>query len=368
MFLIDDKTPPHIVQLTVNNQIHEGWTDCTVELNLDALSGAFALTVTEDWVKKNKKMSLKINEGDACSLALDGATVITGWVDKVTPSYSSTAHSIKVEGRDKTGDLVDCSAPITDWHGRKLEQIAVDICNPYGIAVICKVDTGAAFGKFSPNPGDTCGATIERLLRQRGLWAYSDGLGNLIIDSPKVGEVIASFSPGNAVVEGSCCYDMTQRFSDYHVLGQHNPGGEDDEDDSEEPEPRHPEGRAKDPQVKRYRPMVIVAEAAGQGPSFVTRAAFEARVRAAKSRQPKITGVGWVNEKQEIWRPGQTVTLDDNFLRTEGKWLIANISLTQNAGGSTCSLTIADPVAFDRLAEPEKAKKRKKNDDEDDDE
>ncbi len=40
-------------------------------------------------------------------------------------------------GRDKTGDLVDCSVVHSSgkWKGVRLEQVAADVCRPFGITV-----------------------------------------------------------------------------------------------------------------------------------------------------------------------------------------------------------------------------------------
>nr|WP_249942232.1 hypothetical protein [Escherichia coli] len=44
------------------------------------------------------------------TLKINGQTVISGWLDQVNQSISATRYQITISGRDKTGDLVDCSA------------------------------------------------------------------------------------------------------------------------------------------------------------------------------------------------------------------------------------------------------------------
>lgn len=359
-----------VVTLTVGNRVHHGWTSVDIELNLDALSGGFNLALAHRWLENGVVRGFDLQEGDPCALAVDGEPLVTGYLVDVEPSYAGADHRIGVQGVDKAGDLVDCSAPIKDWHGRTLDQIARDICAPFGIAVHCLTDTGAAFPKFAANPGDTCGATLERLLRQRGLWAWSDGLGGLNIGAPAAGAAVDTLQKGDCILSAQGKRSMAERFSAYTVLGQHNPGaGEDeDEDDDGEFPKRHPEGHAADAGVRRYRPLIIVAEAEGGGPSFAVRAAFEARVRRAKGHKPVATVQSWHTRDGALWRPGQTVNLDDDWLGMSGPWLIANVALSQNShSGSTAKLTLSKPEAFDLLPQPERPKKKGSDNDEEDD-
>lgn len=359
------------VSLTVNGKIHRGWLSCDIQLNLDALAGAFNLTLSHQWLEDGTVQNMHLAEGAPCSLDVDGQRLITGYLVDVNPSFAATAHHIGVQGADRAVDLVDCSAPVKDWHGRTLAQIAKDICAPFGIAVHCLHDTGAAFAKFATNPGDTCASTLERLLRQRGLWAWSDGIGGLNIGAPKLQSPVDTLSRGKNILNAQAKRSMAERFSAYTVLGQHNPGAgstDADDDDDDSPAPKlHPTGTAADRAVSRYRPLILVAEAEGGGPSFAVRAAFEARVRAAKGHKPLVQVQGWRTAGGELWQVGQTVTMDDDWLGVDGPWLISTVEFSQSGnGGSTARLTLSKPEAFDLLPQPEKAKKKKKRDDDDD--
>src|SRR3546814_20384162 len=60
--------------------------------------------------------------------------VINGWIDSFAPSFSVDNHAIRVTGRDRAADLVDCAAVHKpgSWSGRKLEQIATELVKPFG--------------------------------------------------------------------------------------------------------------------------------------------------------------------------------------------------------------------------------------------
>ena len=52
-----------------------------------------------------------LREGLACEVRLGGEVVVTGYIDDYEPDLTETTSTICVEGRSRTGDLVDCSAP-----------------------------------------------------------------------------------------------------------------------------------------------------------------------------------------------------------------------------------------------------------------
>ncbi|MCW0135736.1 hypothetical protein OIU92_00220 [Escherichia coli] len=73
-----------------------------------------------------------IREGQPCTVRLGADTVLTGYIDDFIPSYDAENVEIRVMGRDKTGDLVDCSVVHSSgkWKGVRLEQVAADSLPP----------------------------------------------------------------------------------------------------------------------------------------------------------------------------------------------------------------------------------------------
>jgi hypothetical protein len=157
------------VTLWVDGQQHEGWSTAAVALNLDHIAGDFSLTLTEEYLAGGQLRRQPVKAGQACRLAVDGAVVLTGWVDRCDHGYTATTHQVQISGRDKTGDLVDCSAEVKEYLNQKLEVIAADMCTPFGIGVTVLTNTGEVFKRVAVNTGDTVQACIERMCRQRGV-------------------------------------------------------------------------------------------------------------------------------------------------------------------------------------------------------
>jgi prophage tail gpP-like protein len=340
--------------LWVDGHIHHGWTAAGVTLGLTQLSNAFTLTVTDKWYDSNGAPTrLDIAPGSACRLEIAGQRLITGYVDQVTPSYSASAHSIAVTGRDTAGDLVDCSAEIAEWRGQKLETIIRALISPYGmrLTVQAGVDSGEAFGRFAVNAGDSVQQTLERLTRQRALLLWSDGLGGLILGRGTVGAPLATLARGQRILSANATNTHADRFSQITVMqSQEAPA-----DGADAATVTQSLGIAYDPDISRYRPLILVPEAPATTLTMGERAEWERRVRTGKGHKFTLSVQGWFADTAQttLWRPGQTVTFNDDWLGAAGTYLISAVSLNLSTSGSIAGLTLLPPGALDRLVEPD---------------
>ncbi|PTT89260.1 phage tail protein, partial [Pseudomonas sp. HMWF031] len=102
------------LELLVNGMNYAGWTQIGVTRAVDASSGAFTVTLTERWEGQAGMAAQEepwpILPGDQCEVRLGGVPMVIGYVDIFKPSFSANDHAINIQGRDKTADLIDCSA------------------------------------------------------------------------------------------------------------------------------------------------------------------------------------------------------------------------------------------------------------------
>jgi hypothetical protein len=163
--------------LNVDGKVWGGWTDMTINRSLESVAGEFDLTVTAQWSPPALHQTRPVLYG-----SIGSDRVMTGYIDDFIPSYDAENVSLRVMGRDKTGDLVDSSVvdKSGQWKGQKLEQLAATICKPYGIEVVNETDTGDAFG-ITLEQGETGFELLDRLAKQRGVLVTSDAYGRLVI-------------------------------------------------------------------------------------------------------------------------------------------------------------------------------------------
>ena len=141
------------VKLNINGQDHEGWTEIQIRKSIEELSGSFEFTLTDRW--KEGQKPLAIIPGSACQVSIDGEKLIDGYIDGMEFSYDADNHQIRVAGRDKTADLIDCAITTGtgEWKNLKLEDLAKQLATPFGVNVKTEVDTGERIPKFNSEQG-----------------------------------------------------------------------------------------------------------------------------------------------------------------------------------------------------------------------
>lgn len=344
-------------QLYVNGLVYGGWKKIEVKRALDAVAGAFSLELTEKWVGQDNPWA--IQPGDECRLTLGGQTIITGHVDSLALGYDKSGHAISLTGRDRTGDMVDCSAmnEPDQWTNITLLKLAQKLATPFGVSVTADSDTGAAFEMAKLEHGETAWAALERHCRQRGLLAISDAKGGIVLSQPGTRRAAVSLVQGENILSASGDIDYGDRFSQYTVKGQHDGAG--DEWDAESS--AHIQGAATDAAVKRYRPLLVVADGVTNNASAKTRAAWESTVRAGRSIKATVTVQGWLQQPGgALWDVNMLVPVRSSWLRMNGVMLIKAVTFTlDNGGGTITQLDLTSPSAWRPDTTPAKPKKAK---------
>jgi len=335
------------VKLIIGGDVWRGWEEVTITRSIEQAAGTFDLKLTDRW--PGSDVVRPINPGIACRVEISGQPIIGGYIDDATETFEADTHELSVRGRDAAGDLVDCSAVYKsgEWKNAKLEDIASDLCRPFGVLVTASTSTGKAFESFRIQEGETVFETIERACRQRGLLVRSTGTGGLVIGS---GAGVANNAGALALGDGGNVLKLRieassrERYSSYTVKGQNVGGGEKSAEDI-----AGDEAVVLDGSVPRYRPLIVLAEEPGDGPRFEERARWEQRVRWARGKRMSATVQGWLDRAGRPWRPGDVVAVD--FPKFKGSMLIATVNFSRGPTGTLSTLDLTLPNAFDVLGE-----------------
>lgn len=123
--------------LVIGQRQLSGWTSVRVTRGVERCPSDFQIEMTNKY--PGQQFDVTVKPYDACQLLIGDDIVITGYVDRVSPAYSATSHSITVTGRGKCQDLVDCAA---EWPGGQILgssvlEIAQKLASYYGITVSC---------------------------------------------------------------------------------------------------------------------------------------------------------------------------------------------------------------------------------------
>lgn len=343
-----------LVELLISGQLYAGWDQVGISRAMDAAAGTFSLSVTDRWSAGSKPWPIRA--GDACEVRVGGETVISGYVDMVRPSYSAASRTIQVQGRDKSADLVDCSAvhEPDEWRNLTMLRLAQILGQPFGVKASAEVDVGAPIAAVKLQHGETAMEALVRHGRMRKVLVMPDGKGGILLTRAGAARRAAvELVQGENILSASGTIDWSERFSDYIVKGQSRFTFETDGEDE-----AHATGSASDPFVTRYRPLIIVTDTDTNVIAAEDRAAWEANTRVGKSAAATITVQGWRQTAGgSLWQPNMLVRVRSEWLQMDGEMLVRQVTFDKGAAGTTTQLEIVSPQAYE--VEPPSKKKTK---------
>ncbi len=325
------------------------WGELRVRRPLTGLAGGFTLTAPG-------RRAWPIRPGARVRVRIAGVQIIEGHVDKLAASTSKRGRRVTLEGRDKTADLVDCSATNEpgEWTDVRIDELVRQLAEPYGIEVTRAVDSlrlGAPLRLFRLQQSESAGSAIERALRLRALLAYTQGDGRLVISAPgesyAAGELVEG-QHGN-VIEAALSWTDRDRFRVYLVRGQRSGG-----DGGFGAEISAVEGRAMDLAVRRQRVLLSLADSSVTFTDAADRARWEATFRAARAQQLTVTVPGWRQGPDEgPWEVNRLVPAVIPSLGIDTSMLIDDVTFSRSRrSGTRTQLRLVPPDAY--TPEPER--------------
>lgn len=259
-------------------------------------------------------------------------------------------HVFTYLGRDRAGDLVDCSATFSsggfERSNIKLDDAIRDILKPFNMPLTVAGNVGKAFTKISITPGDTVFQVIDQLCKYRGLFPLSDGVGGLIITSVsqiRSGGTLVVGENGN-VISRTGEVDYSSRYSKITVKGQAE--GSIFADATAE-SMCGSEGCAYDNGVSRHRPLIILAEKDGYDLDMQERAMFEVRHRRFVGTEITYTVKGWEAIENEFWRVNTLIPVRDPYINIARDMLAKRVTLSRNDEGTLTQIGVSPGEAYD---------------------
>lgn len=365
------------VSVVANGIEYEGFKSYNISRSVENLSGVFKLEASLEGFN-----GLPFTNADEIKIAVGGVTVLTGYIEIVGVDYSATGHTIRIEGRDKTADIIDSTvgekiefvAPVTL---SKVIQSVIDEIGASGVSVINNAGTVAPFVKGELVTGqidEKIFDFLEKYTRKRQVLMTTDGQGNVVL--AQAGSTRASVALLNIVGNGeqnnilssNVSYDLSQRYNKYQVISQGNPSAVSGADSgfnigtslaladlgqqSNYDDIISRKGEAIDPDIRSSRVLHIVAESSTDKGTLPQRAAWEANIRRARSLNYSATVQGHTQgDSGRPWEPNTLVQVKDEFALMSANLLIKQVTYYLSVDqGTTTTIECVHPDAY--LPEP----------------
>ncbi|WP_343618825.1 phage baseplate assembly protein [Ralstonia sp.] len=337
------------IYLSVGGYMLSGWTSLRCTRGIERFPSDFEISMTE--LFPGQANDFVVQKGDECILSLGDDPVITGYVDRVVPSISANMHEIRVTGRGKCQDLLDCAA---EWPNGQISNctaldIATKLAVPYGITVNSDVTGLPIIPQQNIMLGESAYEIIERSARFSALLVYENADGTLELTRAGTTAMASGVQEGVNMESAAVERSMDQRYSEIVcvMIGTNNL--------LDLNAVNAPAFTAKDPNVPRHRRRIIIAEAGELGWGVgKQRAIWEVARRSGRSEVVHLTMDNWRDVAGNVWAPNHLIDVLIPSLKVSGdqagtvpvRYLISEVTYRLGLDGTHAELTLMAPEAF----------------------
>jgi len=332
------------VRLLVDGMEFTGWTTIRIIRQLESASGSFR-------VEGAHRIPWPLLPGAPVEVVVANAhrqdTILSGHIDDLTASGRTERREVTIAGRDKTADLVDCSETTDpgEWTGLTLRELVLEILRPFGIELRTELTSqGEPFPTFKIQTGEKAWNAIERACRMRATLAFADGDGALVLAKPASRFSNVALVEGSNITEWTVKLSLRQRFQTYIVRGQ---GRGSDAGWGEAV--AQIEGIATDPQVARFRPLIVLSEGTASFDNARDRAQWEAAFRAARAHTIDVELPNWREggPETDLWAVNTELQVVIPSEQVDAKFLTREVAFTRTAAdGNKCTINLTRPDAY----------------------
>ena len=334
--------------LTLDSVPYTNFTRMSVTQSIDNLAGVFSFEATDvDGTFNRDNYPAKI--GSLCRVTIDDVPVLTGYVEVIDIQQAADTHSVSIEGRDLTCDLVDSSvSPLLNLSAPtiSLETLINDAQKLIGLElpIVNEVDDLTDFDGdaiLSMEAKGTIFNFLDPLARKKGVFLTTDGNGSIVITRGGVAGSLGKFifnmlfdgvSGNNNIIKSRVTYDYSDRFQEYTGGSQSNLQAlsELDAEVDNESITNSIASVIDDKMPRDTRKFYIIAEETSDSAELGARISWEANVRKTRSRVYEATVEGHTIEAGvPYWFNKKAIVIDDPMGVSESM-LVQSVTFTES--------------------------------------
>lgn len=323
------------VSITAGGQDFANWESATVSYSAKEAVRSFSFTATSNAGPIDA--SWQLMPQTPVTVTANGSLLVTGFIDKMSPSYAKDKHTLEVSGRSKGADTVDSSAEHSTGEIRNtnIQQIAQQLDKQ---SVGFSLGPGVSLDNidvFRLNPGETVFQALDKVARKAQLLLIGQPDGSIQIATGGTTRTHPALIEGQNILEASAVFDDSDKHSEYKVKGQRANGTGATN--------LAIEGTSTDTSVKRNRPKVIIPEGDTDQKGADKRAKTHKDRQTGESITASIKVQGWHDDNGQVWAPNTLVYIYSPMLKLDMDLLLDSVSLTQDSSGSFSKLGFVQP-------------------------
>ena len=338
------------VLVNLGGQFYDGWKTASIKRSIENLTSSFTLEFFDIW--RQRQEDWPIIPGLPLSIFAKGGVIndgltLTGFINKLSPSFAPGSRALTASGRGALQDLVDCSVHgiPNEYKNISLVEFAEKITSQFpNINVIDRALKNSKIPKVTIEQGDTYFTALEKVARKKGVVLTESPAGNLILETRGKDRATTELHLGVNCISGQAEFDDTNTFSDYIVKGQSQGS-----DNFFAEKASQPCAIAKDSSVTRFRPKLIIGEKSMNDQEAQDRANWEATFAAANAGVVSIRTYEWLQQDNRLWQINEIVKLKNPFVGiADEDLLIKSTNFTYSkSGGKVTDLELVRKDSYD---------------------
>lgn len=333
--------------LTVGNRSIVGWDEIRVTRGIERLPSDFSLSLLDYYPGSNEKQL--VAPGEICTVCIGSDLVMTGNIDRWNPVISKSRHEVRVTGRGRCRELVDCSA---EWPNNVISQanalqIAQRLAAPYGISVSSDINDMTTVPQLTLNWGESPQEVLSRICRWGAMLFYDLPDGSLYMTRVGTRKAGSGVAQGENIEDASFTSSMDERYSDYIGVSMSTNALYSDYGGYSSVTL----AKSKDQEVAKlgYRNRVVVVESTMNVNQLAQNCIdWEMNRRFGRSKQLQVTVDSWRDSGGRLWEPNTLIPISiPTFGLRDELWLLSEVTFIRNGDeGTKARMVLMPPEAF----------------------
>lgn len=357
-----------MITLEVDGEEFSEFEEVSVETSLESFCDQFTFLAFT-----NTDQTFPILNGQECRVLIDDIPVITGFIESTEISYDGESRSIRLQGRDRTGDILDSTiGEDISFTNISMKALIEKVIKSLGVTKVSVIDNSGGITPFTESDkivseiGMGAFEFLQKYGRKRQILLTTDGDSNIVI-SRGSGESLgfqlindpATPDLGN-IKSATLVKNDSERFFKYVVKSQEGSFNISAIGNGNPADLVNNGSIAFDDDVRKSRVLTMVQETSSTKDQTDTRVKWQANINRTRALRYTVTVAGHSDRQTgEIWRKNALVNVRDLMAGVDGEFLISGVTYTYNlTDGSLSTLEIVNKDAFSlQASEPVEQKK-----------
>ena len=327
------------IEVRVGGKIFTAWENVTVKAGFDEACRGFSLKAANELGASATHALFAL--GAAVQILANDDLLLDGYVTRRRPRFDSDSSSIAIIGKSKAVDLIECSTVHDTGDFTGMDPVQIGNAISAGIAARFETDQQLEkIARWHLSQGKRIHACVEEMCREQSMTLTGTAEGNVKITKAGTARHAGGLYEGENLLSAEADHDASNRHSRIIVRGQRAVG--------HGPDALEIEAVAQDARVKRYRPLIILQKDDTSKARAKDRAENRRNRAAGNALRTDAEVQGFRDDAGAIWEPGRLIWTESETLGYAQDMLIESAEFQQDGkNGSTCSLGLVDPRAYD---------------------